>query len=458
MQLRKNPPFEIDPKDPFKSDELERKPAIELLTRLVKSTDQPFVISVEAPWGWGKTKFIEMWKAHLEISGHVCLHFNAWENDFVSDPLVAFIGEMRVLAEVANTGGSAPIRKHWEGLLKIGGTLARKSAPILIKAAASKALGSEAVKEVATAVAESSNEIAEALSKAAEKQIENYESEKNSIRKFRETLRKLAEKVTEGESKPKQIVFFVDELDRCRPDFAMTLLERVKHLFNVERVVFVLSLDREQLRNTVNYLYGSGQHADSYLRRFIDIAYRLPKPNPQSFSNMLQQRFQMAELFRTRSQGSIEFDRFRTAFIEVAYWLELDLRTQEQCFTRINVIARLWNPNDFLPTDALCVLVGLKIGKPKEYEEFRAGKIVPKDWIPKKLIQLKEFPVLVEATLLAVFLSDMELNHELLVLGKECSGQRAEVRPNAHEVLKKTDHLRIHRPMLKRMIEFSTSF
>ena len=113
MQLRKNPQFSINPSAPFEDDKLEHKPSIELLTKLTQSTDQPFVITVEAPWGWGKTKFIERWKAHLATQNHECLYFNAWENDFVSDPLVAFIGELRPIIEntEGGTNEASPIRR-----------------------------------------------------------------------------------------------------------------------------------------------------------------------------------------------------------------------------------------------------------------------------------------------------------------------------------------------------------
>ena len=112
LTLRKNPPFEVNPNEPFKGDELQREPAIKLLTTLIQSTSQPFVLAVEAPWGWGKTKFVEMWKAHLQLAGHFCLHFNAWENDFVADPLVAFVGELKLVVESATGGKDAgsPIR------------------------------------------------------------------------------------------------------------------------------------------------------------------------------------------------------------------------------------------------------------------------------------------------------------------------------------------------------------
>src|SRR5688572_19327583 len=68
--LKKSSELKIDPKNPFANDALKRKPAIELLTKLAESTTQPFVLSVEAPFGQGKTTFLNLWKAQLELEGH----------------------------------------------------------------------------------------------------------------------------------------------------------------------------------------------------------------------------------------------------------------------------------------------------------------------------------------------------------------------------------------------------
>src|SRR5688500_17698937 len=92
--LSKHLSIEVPVTNPFANDKLERKIVVNNLIRLLQSTNQPFVISIEAPWGWGKTTFINMWKTQLESLGHTCLYFNAWENDFVEDPLIAFIGEI----------------------------------------------------------------------------------------------------------------------------------------------------------------------------------------------------------------------------------------------------------------------------------------------------------------------------------------------------------------------------
>lgn len=66
-------------------------------------------------------------------------------------------------------------------------------------------------------------------------------------------------------------MFFIDELDRCRPTFAIELLERIKHLFDIQNIVFVLSIDKEQLEASTAAAYGSAINAPEYLRRFIDL-------------------------------------------------------------------------------------------------------------------------------------------------------------------------------------------
>jgi hypothetical protein len=84
----------IDPKNPFAMDKLGRAESATLLTQLVERVDTPFVLSLSAKWGNGKTTFVEMWRHHLNENKIRSLYFSAWESDFSADPLVSFIGEM----------------------------------------------------------------------------------------------------------------------------------------------------------------------------------------------------------------------------------------------------------------------------------------------------------------------------------------------------------------------------
>ncbi len=75
----------------------------------------------------------------------------------------------------------------------------------------------------------------------------------------------------------------IDELDRCRPSYAIELLEAAKHLFAVDNIVFILATSRSALAHSVKAVYGSGFDAEGYLRRFFDLDFRLPEPNRRGF-------------------------------------------------------------------------------------------------------------------------------------------------------------------------------
>lgn len=69
----------------------------------------------------------------------------------------------------------------------------------------------------------------------------------------------------------------IDELDRCRPDYALSLLEIVKHFFNVSGVHFVLGVNLSELQNSVRVRYGSNVDAATYLQKFYSVVLRLPR-------------------------------------------------------------------------------------------------------------------------------------------------------------------------------------
>lgn len=189
--------------------------------------NSPMVLSINSSWGTGKTTFIKMWKSYLDGKNVVSLYFNAWETDFADDPLLAFLGEMNSsLKDFLNK--SEKSNETWEKTKKVGTHLVKKGIPALIKIGTSGILDAEAVK------------LFEGLSKDA---ISAYKGTKSSIVEFKIILSKVVEGVC-AEKKP--LIIFVDELDRCRPTYAIELLERIKHLFDIESIIFVLSLDKEK--------------------------------------------------------------------------------------------------------------------------------------------------------------------------------------------------------------------
>ncbi|HMZ07632.1 MAG TPA: P-loop NTPase fold protein [Anaerolineales bacterium] len=369
--LQKNPELTIPLNNPFQNDKLERDKVADNLTLLVESTTQPFVISVQAPSGWGKTTFIKMWKTQLESLGHICFYFNAWENDFVNDPLIAFVGEINKV-----TLDKGPI-SQWNTQLKqlqnFGGKIVRRALPLTIQIATQGLLGQEAVKQASTLLFASGGEIANFASQLAEENIRQYENDKNGIREFRHELKQFMKSLSAGQGKRPPVVFFIDELDRCRPDFTIRLLERIKQIFSVEGIVFVLGVDRAQLEQAIKSVHGEGIDRDGYLRRFVDYTVNLPEPTVEKYVTFLFERFKLKEVFTKRRSGREESESLTRAFVSLAKTYHFSLRVIEQCFTEINLALRTTPMNERVFPFLLALVIALKVEKPASYNLLLAS-------------------------------------------------------------------------------------
>lgn len=73
-----------------------------------------------------------------------------------------------------------------------------------------------------------------------------------------------------------KLVIFIDELDRCKPSYALEMLERIKHYFDDDRIIFIVSVNKEQLTHTISNYYGNGFDSTGYLNKFFDIEAYLP--------------------------------------------------------------------------------------------------------------------------------------------------------------------------------------
>ncbi|WP_292455784.1 P-loop NTPase fold protein [Methylibium sp.] len=108
-------------------------------------------------------------------------------------------------------------------------------------------------KEIEAALADGAGEATSDLFDLAVKEGE-------CLAKFREELQAVIAEIRKKNERGNLIVF-IDELDRCRPTFAIELLERIKHLFDVPNIVFVLSIDKSQVEVSTSSVYGVGINA-----------------------------------------------------------------------------------------------------------------------------------------------------------------------------------------------------
>lgn len=260
--------------DPFKNDLLDRRESVEVLTSIIGTIEGPCVLAVDAAWGAGKTTFLRMWSQYLRNNGFPVTEFNAWETDFAGDPFVALSSEIANGLEKYTEGAQGSRLGAFREAIRE--TISAMSAPLLrIGASAIPFVGTQVAKELET----------EAYSAREDPTLE-YLTAKGTIADFKSLLSDIAISLAESrEGKP--LVLVIDELDRCRPSYAVALLEAAKHLFLVDRIVFVLGIDRGQLAHSVKVLYGDTFDAEGYLQRFFDVDYRLPSPKRDDFIKAL---------------------------------------------------------------------------------------------------------------------------------------------------------------------------
>ena len=213
--------------------------------------------------------------------------------------------------------------------------------------------------------------IADLVSDTIKDAVDAYSAEKDLIRQFRELLSGAIATLKENEKKD-QLIVFVDEIDRCRPTFAVELLERIKHLFNVENAIFILALDKNQLSVSLKSIYGEGLDTNEYLRRFIDLEYSLPKIDATKFTRNLFDRFGFEAFFAERTHSEFRNDKefiFRT-FNALSDLLSLNLRAREQCFTQISIAMMTTPKNHYFYPILVTTLIVLKAVAPEIYRRY----------------------------------------------------------------------------------------
>src|SRR2546430_3167497 len=272
----------VDDQDPFKHALFGRKDFAEALTGLLRNITESLVIFVNAPFGDGKTTFAKMWSGYLRAQKLDVGYFDAYAADYFDDPFVSFSGEILGLVDKRLSGTDALAERRREfkkTAIEVGKRLAGLAVKVGLRAATVGAVESAHIaelKEIGSAIASGRSGIGADI---IERKIENYAAERETLTAFKQSLAKLAAVIREKQGFPLTII--VDELDRCRPDFALGLLERIKHLFDVEGVAFVLLVNRAQIESYIQTIYGNGD-AGAYLLKFGSLFVDLPRQRQAS--------------------------------------------------------------------------------------------------------------------------------------------------------------------------------
>lgn len=364
----KHSTLDISEQNPFEFDKLEREQHAEMLTEFIMSIDDPLTISIEAGWGHGKSTFLKMWAQSLRNQQFSCISFNAWEGDYSDDPFIPFVSELRKAITEVN-GESSEVSKKLvaisELLRKTGIQVAKRTLPVAAKILTAGLLDTDEIIEQAAG---------DAIEKAIEQKFDEYEADRDSLVHFKAALTSAVQELKE-QRKKLPLIFMIDELDRCRPTYALALLERIKHIFNVDGIVFILALDKEQLLESIRTVYGPKTDANRYLRRFVDYRYTLPEPKPENYPRHLMSSFNYGQQFSRVTGDPNAGNHFLETFIALSTCFGMRLRDQEHAFSILAVVWRTLQDREDISTFILAALLVLKIADEDMYNRLVKGEM-----------------------------------------------------------------------------------
>lgn len=252
-------------------DLLDREEFVENVIKIVNQLSEikrGCCFAIEGGWGVGKTFVIEEIEERLKViqsegtnsDRYFVFHYNCWRHDYYEEPAVAIISAM--LASIKED--EALLSKDIDNTVKAGYKLAK-----------------EKIKEIAGLYIE--NKIGINLISLADEmkdnkdEMEDVENEFDVMFNFSQTIEKVRKKLQEIATE-RTIVLFVDELDRCIPQYAIKVLERLHHIFyGLDNVVVIMAIDRKQLEHSVEEMFGvrkdeSSIDIEKYLKKFIDFS------------------------------------------------------------------------------------------------------------------------------------------------------------------------------------------
>ena len=347
-QIRIQPgDIEIPENNPFVNDKLNRKEQIEVLTSIIESNSGSCVIAVDAAWGNGKTTFMKMWTQYLRNENFFVVDFNAWETDYCNIPFIALYTELKnVLSKLVEP-------EHSKTNAKLKALIAK-----FINDAKKVPSNYYISKVNINLPLPISAEVQKKDEEWKDKVISEYEESESLLDEFKCSLQNVARKIANLDGKP--LVVVIDELDRCRPSYAVEFLEITKHIFGIDNIVFVLSINRSQLEHSVSALYGNSFDSKEYLRRFFDLEIALPSPSRDHFIDTILEKNGVAEILNEAKSRDDEID-IEVATCILKYYFNnsnISLRTIEQALHHLSLVVSLLPPNrDIYIISAIVVLV-----------------------------------------------------------------------------------------------------
>lgn len=200
------------------------------LAKVIENSNEGLVIGLDAKWGEGKSTFVKMWRGYLgsEESGIASIYFDAFNNDYQRDPFYIIASEIYQLIEDRNPSLKEEFKEKAASALKV---ISKIGLRLGVKTITAGVLDETIFEDDIDSI---SDEITKATRSFVADRLEESKEDKQRVNEFKEFLSKLPEILNTN----KPVVIIVDELDRCRPDFALNIIETIKHFLVYQALPF----------------------------------------------------------------------------------------------------------------------------------------------------------------------------------------------------------------------------
>ena len=287
-------------------DKIGREKIVDKICGLVGSLkkDKNFCLAINGAWGSGKSFVLGLIEEKLsKKQEYIIIKYDAWENTFYSDPLIAILScildgledklsKMRGYRKVAADFGKKKGKEIVDKLSESGGKIG---------------FIAKIIKEISEVIPDLKN--VSLVTDTKDNQLAIFKSYKSLLYEIKELLNKLTEKVFVSNEQTK-LVILVDEIDRCLPDEQLKILERLHHLFAVKNCAVIVTMNQICVAETVKTIYGIDGY--EYLRKFFNFTFRLDTSANEYLKNLLEEYIKSFE----KIQGSKEEVAFS---VELAY-------------------------------------------------------------------------------------------------------------------------------------------
>ena len=245
-------------KDPFLDCFESTKDFAKALKNDIDTKETPHSLLLSADYGMGKTFFSTRFTQYLRNNRYDVIYFSVWENDYMQEPFLAF--SKAIINYIHN---KFKAEKYKANIAKVFETTEKIVESITI----STGLG---------------------INISSERLINAFKAKTDPIIEFRKQLTSFINKIPK-----KKLIIIVDELYRCRPDYAMKTLECIKHFFDIEGLFVILPTNINALNNCTKSLYGfescGKESKEGYFKKFFNDERTIKRPTVEDYSHILKQ-------------------------------------------------------------------------------------------------------------------------------------------------------------------------